>query len=577
MRAEANGQPIWFRTRKTSSLLGYAACHLGKPIPRETLTSIFWPEAEDSFARNSLSVCLTSLRKQLEQGESPLNQVLVCDSRSISLAADTCWSDVDEFHRFLKKSRILEQEEQQLEALFAALDLYDGPLLAGDAEDWARLERHRLEQSFQHALCRVLDSVQDEAGIHRALNQAGKALTWDPKNGDLIKRVNNLRKKVGVSAEVSTRKPKAAEDRPLADAQTLKDIQHMLEHPLEEVAATAGENLGGAVPLSSPHYLPRPADGLFAESIEHRDSIVLIKGPRQIGKSSLLARGVAKARSQGAKILLTDFQSMDSECLQSTRTLYLWLISMFLDQTGRNERAESFWSDAVNPSMNLERFVKGELLGSGEPVFWGMDEVDRVFSCPYKSDFFGLLRSWHNRRAMEVDSAWSNLTVAVTYATEAHAFIEDLNQSPFNVGIALELNDFDLKQVAELNRMHGNPLKNIADLQELFSLIGGHPYLLRRGLNALSAGMSLADLISTATNDHGPFADHLRRLGALMDNSSEARAGLQGLLAGRRLSSHIEFYRLRSAGVVVGSSLADARIRCGLYQRYLTERAAILA
>ena len=46
-----------------------------------------------------------------------------------------------------------------------------------------------------------------------------------------------------------------------------------------------------------------------------------------------------------------------------------------------------------------------------------------------QSEVFGLFRSWHNRRSLEPASPLSRLTLAIAYATEAHLFITDVNQS----------------------------------------------------------------------------------------------------------------------------------------------------
>ena len=47
------------------------------------------------------------------------------------------------------------------------------------------------------------------------------------------------------------------------------------------------EAVGGAVPADSRFYIVRPTDDEFHEALERKDSIVLIKGARQMGKSSL--------------------------------------------------------------------------------------------------------------------------------------------------------------------------------------------------------------------------------------------------------------------------------------------------
>lgn len=48
------------------------------------------------------------------------------------------------------------------------------------------------------------------------------------------------------------------------------------------------------------------------------------------------------------------------------------------------------------------------------------------------------------------------LVIALGYATEADLFVADVNQSPFNVGTPISLEDFDPEQVADLNRRYGS-------------------------------------------------------------------------------------------------------------------------
>ena len=79
------------------------------------------------------------------------------------------------------------------------------------------------------------------------------------------------------------------------------------------------EPVGGSVPLQSPYYLVRPTDTEFQSAIGRRDSIVLVKGPRQAGKTSLLARGLQAARERGARVVLTDLQKLAAGQLSSER------------------------------------------------------------------------------------------------------------------------------------------------------------------------------------------------------------------------------------------------------------------
>src|SRR5205823_8866382 len=125
----------------------------------------------------------------------------------------------------------------------------------------------------------------------------------------------------------------------------------------------------------------------------------------------------------------------------------------------------------------------------------------------------GLFRAWHNERALEPNSPWSRLTLAIGYATEAHLFITDLNKSPFNVGTRLSLDDFTPQQVADLNQRYGSPLRGTAETDRFYELVGGHPYLVRGGLYELAShDIDLATLEAHASRDEGIFGGHLQRL-----------------------------------------------------------------
>jgi hypothetical protein len=203
---------------------------------------------------------------------------------------------------------------------------------------------------------------------------------------------------------------------------------------------------------------------------------------------------------------------------------------------------------------------------------WGLDEVDRLFSCPFGSEVFGLFRSWHNRRSLDPTGPWSRLTLAIAYATEAHLFITDLNQSPFNVGTRLALDAFTPEETAELNRRYGAPLSPEA-LSALYDLLGGHPYLTRRALNDVTASghdLSLEAFADQAGRDEGPFGDHLRRILVSLSQDATLTEAVCSLLRGQGCPSHEAFYRLHAAGVVRGESTSEAALRCRIYQEYLS-------
>lgn len=334
------------------------------------------------------------------------------------------------------------------------------------------------------------------------------------------------------------------------------------------------EPLSGALPLDSPFYISRRVDEEFLSALARSDSIVLIKGARQVGKTSLLARGLQQARKWGAKVVLTDFQDLNTAYLESVEKFFLMLAELIADQLALKTHPGEMWNPNIGPSANFERYWRRVILAEIEsPIVWGLDEVDRLFTCDFASEVFGLFRSWHNKRALDPGAPWSRLTVVMTYATEAHLFITDLNQSPFNVGTHLLLDDFTLAQVRELNERYFLPLSGPEQLEVFFRLVNGHPYLSNRGMWEMKThGVGLNNLALQADQDDGVFSDHLRRVLVSINHDQETIEAMRGLLNNEKCLKPEIFYRLRSAGAITGHSAREASIRCELYRIYLQNR-----
>jgi hypothetical protein len=332
------------------------------------------------------------------------------------------------------------------------------------------------------------------------------------------------------------------------------------------------EPVGGAVPLESAFYVQRPADEQFRQAIARGDSIVLVKGAREMGKTSLLARGLHAARKMGARVVHTDFQLLSLVERSSSETLLRKLARSIADQLHLETGPEEDWHPGRGHVENFKRYWRRVILPSTDAaIVWGLDGVDLLFDCGFASEIFGLFRSCHNDRAMDPEGPWRRLTLAISYATEARLFIRDDNQSPFNVGVRLTLEDFTLEQIAQLNERYGRPLRDERELKRIADLIGGHPYLVRLGLHEMVVHQSdVAAIEAEAERDDGVFGPHLRRMVGYLNREPDLCQAVQRVLIDSPCPSLGSFYRLRSAGVILGESLPDARLRCRLYARYLT-------
>jgi hypothetical protein len=334
------------------------------------------------------------------------------------------------------------------------------------------------------------------------------------------------------------------------------------------------ETVGGAVPLASPFYLPRPADDEFMAAIERQDSIVSVKGARQMGKTSLLARGLERARQAGNQVILTDFQDFNAANLESLKEFYLALAASLEEELNLTATLADLWNDGHSPNRNFDRFLRRALeeRPAGH-LFWGMDEVDRVFSTGFQDEVFGKFRSIHEKKVLEPGGPWKRLSLAIAFATEAHLLIQDLNRSPFNVGTRIVLQDFTLEQVGKLNQLHGGPLQGHRELARFAEEVGGQPYLTRRGLYELvTRSWSLERLLAESEN---VFEDHLQRLLRSLRKDPEMVQALAAVLSGGPCPNPQSFYRLRSAGILSGHSAAECRPRCRLYHHFLARQVTL--
>ncbi|HZE68953.1 MAG TPA: serine/threonine-protein kinase [Pyrinomonadaceae bacterium] len=349
-------------------------------------------------------------------------------------------------------------------------------------------------------------------------------------------------------------------------SQGSSDTSGIHEADSQEIKQTSG-----AVPLNSNFYIVRDTDADFLQSIKRRDSIVLVKGARQMGKTSLLARGLQQARMEGAAVVLTDFQKLNAAHLESIENFFLALSEMIYDQLDVDTEPEDVWSPRRGPSINFERYIRRVVLKQiGCPLVWAMDEVDRLLTCQFGSEVFGLFRSWHNERSLDPSSPWEQLTLAIVYATEPHLFITDPNQSPFNVGTKLELRDFTVEQTADLNERYGAPLNDETEVSRYYQLVGGHPYLVHSGIFEIKKrGLTLQAFEELADEDEGPFGDHLRRILVLLARDPALTEAMREVLRGKPCPTTDTFYRLRSTGLVSGHSAREATLRCPLYAKYL--------
>jgi hypothetical protein len=207
------------------------------------------------------------------------------------------------------------------------------------------------------------------------------------------------------------------------------------------------------------------------------------------------------------------------------------------------------------------------------PLVLGLDEVDRVF--PYQKtadEFFALLRSWFEaaRSGDRSSIFWEKLRLVIVHSTEVYI---PKNQSPFNVGVSINLTEFNFKQVLDLAQRYKLNWTEV-QVQQLMDVVGGHPYLVRKALyHIYRQDISLVELRAIAPSDNGIYGDHLRHyLWILQQYPALARGFHQVAIESTPIElDQVTAFKLDSLGLV---KLQGNRAvpRYDLYRQYFSTR-----
>jgi len=328
----------------------------------------------------------------------------------------------------------------------------------------------------------------------------------------------------------------------------------------------------GAVPPKSPFYIERDIDERCKAQIVQSHALIRIKAPRQYGKTSILQRISKYAVDQNHKIIDINFQEFAESELNNLETLLPFICGFASDALDIPEKIDEYFAPKFRTikmkcSLYFERYLLKEYKGN---IILALDEADRLFAYPQVSnEFFGLLRAWHEDSKIKSD--WSRLKMIITYSTEAQYAITNMNQSPFNVGMQVNLLDFTENEVAELAKRHRLHL-SANDVKLLMQEIGGHPYLVRKALyEIVNQGISIADFINNAAEDGSYFNDHLNTHLQYLQRNPDKFDALKKILSQQQPQDHLACEALRAIGLVKGTA-PNYRVSFKLYDEYFKRK-----
>lgn len=333
----------------------------------------------------------------------------------------------------------------------------------------------------------------------------------------------------------------------------------------------------GPVPLDSRLYIERPPIEIrtYAEVLKP-GSLIRLKGPRQMGKTSLLRRILHHAKSHNIEVVSLSLHRVDQATLQDLDQFLRWFCANVSHQLGIPSRLDDYWNSDIGSKVSCTLYLEEYLLTQVEtPIVIALDEVNELFQfSQISAEFLPLLRSWYED-ARELES-WRKVRWVLAHATDIYVPLQ-LKQSPFNVGLSIPLPEFSVAQIQDLVRRHNlkefTGTNDIKRLMPLLDVISCRPGLVRLALYHLSQKDTTVDkLIANAHTQSGIYSDHLRHLLAAIYPHKDLQSALLNVITANAPLElpPIIAYRLESIGLIkLEGNLAT--IGCGLYSKFFSQ------
>lgn len=240
--------------------------------------------------------------------------------------------------------------------------------------------------------------------------------------------------------------------------------------------------VGGTMNPDSPSYIERKAD---TELYEHvlAGEFCYVLTPRQLGKSSLMARTALKLKKKKIKTVDIDLTRFGAEEIKnSPEKWYYGFLYRIIKGLNVDIDISAWWkeSEKLSALQRLTEFFKeGILANIKERIVISIDEIDTTLGLPFSDDFFAAIRASYNARAFQPE--FKRLNFVLLGVASPSSLIKNSHRTPFNIGQRIELTDFTSSEVKPLSRYLCKNRKDAeAALERILYWTNGHPYLIQK-------------------------------------------------------------------------------------------------
>ncbi len=179
------------RTRKECAFLAYLAEESDRPLPRETIAELLWPDRPEKFARMNLRQALLGIRKAFGD-EEVTNSFLTVTENTLQISRGQVWLDTAAFSEQIQAANSHAHQSLHtcptcIDRLEKAVQYYRGnfldDLILGDVsgfEEWLVTQRERHFRRMIGALQALARAYFKQASYEQAYLHAWRAIDMAP-------------------------------------------------------------------------------------------------------------------------------------------------------------------------------------------------------------------------------------------------------------------------------------------------------------------------------------------------------------------------------------------------------------
>ncbi len=299
---------------------------------------------------------------------------------------------------------------------------------------------------------------------------------------------------------------------------------------------------------------------------------IIIKAPKNMGKTTSINQVLKQLKEkENYRTVSISLWEADNSHLSEFNNFLLWLcanISSQLELPPKLNQWDEFtkiYGSKITCSNYLEKYLLQKVKS---PLVLFLDNLELLLNENIYKNFQDMLRSWNDKASR--NPLWQKLRLVISYAPNLEMKMNP-NQSPFNIGMTIELPEFTPEEVQQLAENYQLNLDN-SQIRELMNMVGGHPFLLELTFRSLKTcnEMILDQILETAPTKDGIYhSPHLQEYLAILKQHSNLAEVFISIIKGEYLGN-MESHTIRKLMNLGLVKYQDGKIlvRCELYRLY---------